>query len=556
MAVSLGHTDGAKRVLLHARIPFRHATLAQLRFDILNNGRITANAGTGIQPSAKGTITFGTPRVDGTPIPNAFANWVGTSGISGRGATVGYVLTPDLDAIFRPLQPTDGHPLPVLVTPAIAAAAGPHGIIPLDIEGEQIAARVVGVVQRFPSIDGDAVVADLTQAATRLDTRSPGLGTPDELWLDEHNPAAHAGAHGHLACRHARAPPRRPARARCADHARRHRRSRAAARSARARALGRRRRARRPRRALRPRGAGRVAGNDQNAPPTPRARSSPPSACVGGLALGAILSALVISLVSVTAGAAEPEPPLRLSLDVPLLALAAVAYIAAAMVLVGARDHATRACACARSGGGGVTTTAIELRDVFRVHSTPEGDAAALQGLSLRIAERRGADSARPERARASRRCCACSPGSSGRPPGIVRVYGEELGKLPARGLARYRSTMLGYADQHYARALAPELTARELVAMQLGLRGAARAERLRRADELLERVGLGAKRDRRPDAALRRRAAARRALRSPGAPPAVFLADEPTGELDAATADQVYDVLGRARARARAARR
>ncbi len=334
VAVSLGHTDGAKRVLLHARIPFRHATLAQLRFDILNNGRITANAGTGIQPSAKGTITFGTPRVDGTPIANAFANWVGTSGISGRGATVGYVLTPDLDAIFRPLQPTDGHPLPVLVTPAIAAAAGPHGIIPLDIEGEQIAARVVGVVQRFPSIDGDAVVADLTQAATRLDTRSPGLGTPDELWLDgttpPHTPELTVTSHADTLA-HLRADPlARGALITLAG---------TAAVALLLALLG-----------LVLAVVGDVRDDRgelfdleaQGASPATirthlRLRSALVAAfgVLGGLGLGAILSALVISLVSVTAGAAEPEPPLRLSLDVPLLALAAVAYIAAAMVLVG-----------------------------------------------------------------------------------------------------------------------------------------------------------------------------------------------------------------------------
>ena len=56
----------------------------------------------------------------------------------------------------------------------------------------------------------------------------------------------------------------------------------------------------------------------------------------GGLVLGAILSSLVISLVSVTAAAATPEPPLQLSLDLPLLALAALAYVALAIVLVGA----------------------------------------------------------------------------------------------------------------------------------------------------------------------------------------------------------------------------
>jgi ABC-type lipoprotein export system ATPase subunit len=191
-----------------------------------------------------------------------------------------------------------------------------------------------------------------------------------------------------------------------------------------------------------------------------------------------------------------------------------------------------------------VTVAAIELRDVFRVHSTPEGDAAALQGLSLRVDD--------------GEVLAVLGPSGSGkstllrllagldRPSaGAVRVYGEELGKLPSRGLARYRSTMLGYADQHYGRALAPELSARDLVAVQLGLRGARRDERLRRADELLERVGLGDKRSRRPgelSGGERQRVALCAALAHR---PRVFLADEPTGELDAATADQVYDMLG-----------
>jgi ABC-type antimicrobial peptide transport system permease subunit len=55
---------------------------------------------------------------------------------------------------------------------------------------------------------------------------------------------------------------------------------------------------------------------------------------VGGLALGAVLSAVVISLVSVTAGSAEPEPPLLLSLDLPLLAAAAAGYVVLAALLV------------------------------------------------------------------------------------------------------------------------------------------------------------------------------------------------------------------------------
>ena len=188
-------------------------------------------------------------------------------------------------------------------------------------------------------------------------------------------------------------------------------------------------------------------------------------------------------------------------------------------------------------------TTAIDLRDVFRVHSTAEGDAAALQGLSLRVAD--------------GEVLAVLGPSGSGkstllrllagleRPSaGVVRVYGEDVGKLPARRLARYRSTLLGYADQHYARALTPELTARDLVALQLSLRGTPRTERLLRADELLERVGLGSKRDRHPtelSGGEQQRVALCAALAHR---PKVFLADEPTGELDSATADGVYDVL------------
>ena len=188
-------------------------------------------------------------------------------------------------------------------------------------------------------------------------------------------------------------------------------------------------------------------------------------------------------------------------------------------------------------------STAIELRDVFRVHSTPEGDAAALQGLSLRV--------------EAGEVLTVLGPSGSGkstllrllagleRPSaGVVRVYGQDVGKLPSRRLAHYRSTLLGYADQHYGRALAPELTARDLVALQLGLRGTTRTERFARADELLERVGLATKRDHQPtelSGGEQQRVALCAALAHR---PKLFLADEPTGELDAATADQVYDML------------
>ncbi len=335
VAVSLGRTTANRRVVLRGRIPFRHATLAELELDILNNGRLTANAGTGIQPSAKGTLTFGAPRVNGTAVRGGFARWTGTGGVGGTAAKLGYVLTPDRTGTYRPAQPTDGVPMPVLVTPKIAAAAGPRGIIPLDIEGESVAGHIVGVVQRFPSVVGDAVVADIEQAGTRLDTLSAGLGTTNELWLSgttpPHVPQVLVQSQAETLARLQADPLARGALLTLAGTA-------AVAlllallglvlsvvsdvRDDRGELFD-----------LEAQGA---------APATIRAHLRLRALLVavfgiaGGLVLGAILSALVIDLVSVTAGAAEAEPPLRLSLDLPLLALAALVYLALALALVGA----------------------------------------------------------------------------------------------------------------------------------------------------------------------------------------------------------------------------
>ena len=276
-AVALGHTNGARPTILHGRIPFIGATLAQLRLDILNSGRLSANGGIGLQPSAKGELTFGAARVNGKLVAARFASWVGTGGVSGGAARLGYVLTSDQSGVFRPRQPTDGVPLPVLATPRVIAEAGPHGIIPLQIEGEQIAARIVGTIRRFPSVDGDVVVADLTNAATILDTRSPGLGTTDELWVNV-PPAGEASAAATLS--HApftqlslqsRAATLAELRA---DPLARGSLLTLAGTAAVAlllalvgvAALGRRRRTRRPWRALRPGGAGRISRHDPRTP--------------------------------------------------------------------------------------------------------------------------------------------------------------------------------------------------------------------------------------------------------------------------------------------------
>jgi energy-coupling factor transport system ATP-binding protein len=187
---------------------------------------------------------------------------------------------------------------------------------------------------------------------------------------------------------------------------------------------------------------------------------------------------------------------------------------------------------------------AIDVRDVFRVHQTAEGDAAALQGLSLTVREGETVTVLGPSGSGKST-FLRILAGLDRPSAGTVRVFGTELAKLPARDVARYRTHMVGYADQHYARALAPELTARELVGIELGLAGATRAERERRADELLERVGLADKRDARPaelSGGEQQRVAVAASLAHR---PKLFLADEPTGELDAESARLVYDTIG-----------
>ena len=319
--------------MLRGRIPFAHASLAQVELDLLNGGRNSANAGTGVQPAAKGILTFGTPRVDGRAVARPFAAWTGVGGISGAAARLGYVLTPDRTGRFRPRQPTDGTFLRVLATPKVAAAAGPHGVVPLQVEGEQIPARIVGVVERFPSIVGDAVVADRVTTATMLDTRSPGLGTTDELWLNTsarpHVPQLLVQSRAETLARLQADPLARGALLTLAGTA-------AVAlllalvgllltvvgdvRDDRGELFD-----------LEAQGA---------APATIRGHLRLRALLValfgvaGGVVLGLVLSSLVISLVSVTAGAAEPEPPLLLTLDAPVLAAAALAYAALAALLV------------------------------------------------------------------------------------------------------------------------------------------------------------------------------------------------------------------------------
>jgi ABC-type lipoprotein export system ATPase subunit len=188
-------------------------------------------------------------------------------------------------------------------------------------------------------------------------------------------------------------------------------------------------------------------------------------------------------------------------------------------------------------------TLAIDVREAFRIHRLGSATSVALQGLTLQVEE--------------GEIVVVLGPSGSGKTTllrtvagfdtlsaGVARVLGVDVGALGPGAAARFRAKNLGLLDQHYARALSPDLSCVHTVGLGLELLGTPRGEARAAAGALLKRVGLGDRLESRPGSLSggeQQRVALCAALAHR---PRLLLADEPAGELDAANAEVVYALI------------
>jgi putative ABC transport system ATP-binding protein len=190
--------------------------------------------------------------------------------------------------------------------------------------------------------------------------------------------------------------------------------------------------------------------------------------------------------------------------------------------------------------------TIVDARGISRVFAMPAGPVAAVRDVSLQIAARDHIAVRGPSGCGKSTLLhmlgCVETPTA-----GTLRFDGRDVSTLSDRARSLLRLQHIGFVFQRFF--LLPMLTAWENIELPLSEARVPREQRRARTRELLEYVGLAGRADHRPSqlsGGEMQRIAIARALANR---PRLLLADEPTGELDATTGEQIAALLDRVNA-------